>query len=64
MFTINTADEFLKHEVMVWGEDEVDSFLADGFMPAFVGNKWTWIDSKNFSPNPQRRISHLSLVAA
>jgi hypothetical protein len=59
-----TREEFMNHEVMVWGEDEVFAFLDEGFVPTVVNGKWTWVKETVDATNLQSPAKGLTLVAA
>ena len=38
------ANEFIKREIAVWGEDEIDYLIESGYVPVKLSNgKWSWL---------------------
>lgn len=38
------ANEFIKREIHVWGEDYVDDLFDKGYVPVKLSNsKWSWL---------------------
>lgn len=38
-----TEDDFINHEIRVWGFEKVESLLNSGFEPKLTSKGWTWI---------------------
>lgn len=42
--TLHLAEnEFITHEIRMWGFDKVESLLEDGFEPKLTTKGWSWI---------------------
>jgi hypothetical protein len=38
------ANEFIKREIAVWGEDEIDYLIESGYVPVKLSTgKWSWL---------------------
>lgn len=47
-----TADEFIKREYRIWGEEYIDDLIERGYTPIFINDKWTWmiqVSSANYA---------------
>ena len=41
-----TADEFIKREYRIWGEEYIDDLINGGYTPVLLSNgKWSWLYS-------------------
>ena len=53
-----TADEFIKREYRVWGEDYIDDLIERGYTPFYINGKWTWlveVSSANYAKTVSNR---------